>query len=585
MKKLPVYILLIFLSLILSFCGKKSENGSEQTIERQALGGRYYGGVFRMNESEYIKTLFPPSITDAFSYRIANQIYEGLLKFDQTYLTHKNGLAESYSIDSSGTIYTFKLREGVMFHDADCFEGGKGREFKAQDVKYCFTYLCTNNPRNLGFEIFNGTLKGAKKYFDATIGGKKPDFEVEGIKIIDDYTIEFTLEKKSSLFLYNLARPFAYIYPIEAFAKYGNDMRIKPVGTGAFFLSAVEEDISMILKKNQNYYSKDSLGNKLPFIDALEIRFLKDRKTELFEFKKGNFDLIYRLPTDQIIEIVESTLDDSQPSEYKKYQMQREAEMSTHYLMFNHEHPLFKNINIRKALSFAIDRNKILEYVLQGEGFKAGVNGITPPTFQEYDIENIKGYDLDIDSAKFYLTKAGYSDGKSFPKLTLDLNSDAERNVAVATEVQKELKDNLNINIELNVVPMAQHIDNTLNGKSAFFRIGWLADFPNPENFLFLFYGKTVPLNKNATSFPNAARYKSNVFDAYYDKAMDEIEVTKIVENFQKAEQTLMNDAGVIVLWYDEGYRLLQPYVKNFPNNPMQYRDLSEVYFDKNIAK
>lgn len=585
MKKFSANIVLLIFPFLLFDCGKKTEQNTGQGVENQALGGRFYGGVFRMNESEYIKTLFPPSITDAFSYRIANQIYEGLLKFDQTYLTHKCGLAESYSIDSTGKIYTFKLKKGVFFHDADCFEGGKGREFTAQDVKECFTYICTNNAQNLGFEIFNGTLKGAKKYFDATIGGKKPDFEVEGIKIIDDYTIEFTLEKKSSLFLYNLARPFAYIYPKEALLKYGNDMRIKPVGTGAFYLSAVEEDISMILKKNEHYYGKDSVGNKLPFIDALEIRFLKDRKTELFEFKKGNFDLIYRLPTDQIIEIVESTMDDSQESEYKKYLMQREAEMSTHFLMFNHQHPLFKNINIRKAICFAIDRNKILEYVLQGEGFKAGVNGITPPVFDGYDIEKIKGYDLNIDSAKYYLAKAGYKDGKNFPKLTLDLNSDAERNVAVATEVQKELKDNLNIDIELSVVPMAQHIDNSINGKSAFFRIGWLADFPNPENFLFLFYGKTVPKSPNGTSFPNVSRYQSPVFDGYYEKAMQAIEVKDIVANFQNAEQALMNDAGVVVLWYDEGYRLLQPYVKNFPNNPMQYRDLSEVYFERTVAK
>lgn len=574
-------IIALIISLLINSCGNKTENKTTEFSENQGLGGRNYGGVFKMNESEYIKTLFPPSITDAFSYRIANQIYEGLLKFDQTYLTLKNGIAESYSIDETGTIYTFKIRKGVFYHDADCFEGGKGRELNAKDVKYCFTYLCTNTPQNLGFEIFNGVLKGAKTYFDATKNGAKPNFEIEGIKLVDDYTISLTLEKKSSLFLYNLARSYAFIYPKEAFEKYGNEMRIKPVGTGAFYLSAVEEDIAMVLKKNKNYYGKDSLGNNLPFLDALEIKFLKDRKTELFEFKNGNFDLVYRLPTDEIIKIVESQLDDNQDNEYKKYQLQREPEMSTHFLIFNHQHLLFKNINLRKAFSFAIDRNKILEFVLQGEGFKAGINGIVPPVFDGYDINKIQGYDLNLDSAKYYLQKAGFKDGSKFPKLTLDLNSDAERNVAVATEVQKELKDNLNINIELNVIPLAQHLDNTMKGKSAFFRLGWMADFPNPENFLYLFYGKNVPKSMSETSFPNLARYNNSEFDSFYDKAMNSDKVSEIVTNFQKAEQILMNDAAVISLWYDEGYRLLQPYVKNFPNNPMQYRDLSEVYFEK----
>ncbi len=576
-----LYLVCLTLFIFLQGCGNKSAVNNENEVTNVGVGGRKYGGIFKMNESEYIKTLFPPSITDAFSYRIANQIYEGLLKFDQTYLTLKNGLAESYTIDESGLTYTFKIKKDVFFHDADCFADGKGRLMTAQDVKECFTYLCTNVPQNLGFEIFDGVLKGARTYFDATKNGAKPNFDIEGIKVIDNHTISFTLEKKSSLFLYNLARSFAYIYPKEALLKYGNDMRIKPVGTGAFYLSAVEEDIAMVLKRNNKYYGKDSLGNDLPFLDALEIKFLKDRKTELFEFKNGNFDLIYRLPTDKIIEIVESHADDAPDSEYKKYQLQREAEMSTHFLMFNHQHTLFKDINIRKAFNFAIDRTKILEYVLQGEGFKAGINGITPPVFDSYPIDSIKGYDLNIDSAKYYLSKAGFTDGKKFPKITLELNSDAERNVAVATEVQKELKDNLNIDIELNVVPLAQHIDNAMNGKTPFFRMGWMADFPNPENFLYLFYGKTVPNGPKEPAFPNLSRYKNPIFDSFYDKAMATTDVKEIVSHFQKAEQTLMNDAGVIVLWYDEGYRLLQPYVQNFPNNPMQYRDLSEVYFDK----
>lgn len=571
---------LIFLSII--SCGKKDKPNNTDYLMK-AKGNRFYGGVFRMNESEYIKTLFPPSITDAFSYRIANQIYEGLLKFDQEYLTLKNGIAEKYTVSDDGLTYTFTLKKGVLFHDADCFPGGKGREVTAEDVKFCFTFLCTSSPHNLGYEVFKGTLKGADAYFNESKDGHTPQFDIEGIKVLDKYTIQFMLEKKSSLFLYNLARPFTYIYPREAFEKYGLDMRVKPVGTGPFYLSSIDEDIVVILKKNLNYYGIDSLGNKLPFLDALEVRFMKDRKAELLEFKKGNLDMIYRLPTDQIIEIVEDAMNKTKNGEYTKYIMQREPEMSAHYLMFNQQNTLFKDKNLRKAIAFAIDRTKILEYVLQGEGFKPGINGITPPVFEGYDINKIRGYELNIDSAKYYLNKAGFPNGKDFPKTTLYLNSDAERNVYVAQEVQKQLKDNLNIDIELQVVPFAQHLENAMNGKSNFFRIGWLADFPNPENFLYLFYGANVPKDKDKASFPNLSRYKNTAYDDYYQKAMAANSINETVENFLKAEQVLMNDAGVLVLWYDEGYRLLQPYVKNFPNNPMQYRDLSDVYFYKNL--
>lgn len=573
---IPFFVLSLFL---LSSCSKNDSETNSNSL-KEGLGGRFYGGVFRMNESEYIKTLFPPSITDAFSYRIANQVYEGLLKFDQEYLTLKNGIIEGYTVDESKTVYTFNLRKGVQFHDSECFPDGKGREVTAEDVKYCFTYLCTYSPQNLGFEVFTGVLKGADAYFEASKNGK-PDFDVEGIKIIDKYTIQLTLNQKSSLFLYNLARPYTYIYPKEAFDKFGMEMRVKPVGTGPFILSSIDEDIVVILKKNQNYYASDSLGNKLPFLDALEIRFLKDRKAELLEFKKGNFDMIYRLPTDQIIEIVEDAMNKTKQGEYTKYTMQREPEMSTHFIMFNHQNEVFKNRNVRKAISFALDRTKILEYVLQGEGFKAGVNGIVAPVFEGYDINRVKGYDLDIDSAKFYLAKAGYPEGKGFPKHTIYLNSDAERNVYVLQEVQKELKDNLNIEVDIQVLPFAQHLENAMKGKSEMFRIGWLADFPNPENFLYLFYGKTVSTDKESSAFPNLSRYYNPTFDTYYDKALSANTIGEAVDNYLKAEQVLMNDAAVVVLWYDEGYRLLQPYVQNFPNNPMQYRDLSDVYFKK----
>lgn len=570
---------LFYLSIItlLWCCGKKDTNSTLNL--KEAKGGRFYGGVFKMNESEYIKTFFPPAITDAFSYRIANQIYEGLLKFDQEYLTLKNGIIENYTVSEDGLTYTFKLKQGVMFHDSECFADGKGREVTTEDVKYCFTYLCTYSAQNLGFEVFKGVLKGADTYFNATKEGKKELPELDGIKIIDKYTIQFVLEKKSALFLYNLARPYTYIYPKEAFEKFGMEMRVKPVGTGPFYLSSIDEDIVIILKKHPNYHDVDSLGNQLPFLDALEIRFLKDRKAELLEFKKGNFDMIYRLPTDQIIEIVEDAMNKTKQGQYTKYTMQREPEMSTHYLMMNQQSNLFKNKNFRKALSFAIDRTKILEYVLQGEGFKAGVNGITPPVFEGYDINKIKGYDLNIDSAKYYLAKAGYPEGKGFPGTVLYLNSDGERNIYVAQEVQKELKDNLNIDIEIQVLPFAQHLENAMTGKSEFFRIGWIADFPNPENFLFLFYGSDVPKDKTSSSFPNLARYKNAKFDEYYENAMASTSLKETIDNFLKAEQELLNDAGVMVLWYDESYRLLQPHVQNFPNNPMQYRDLSDVYF------
>jgi oligopeptide transport system substrate-binding protein len=579
MKKYFIVILVAATSGLFS-CGNANKENKGQVETREAKGGKSYGGIFRLNEPEYIKNLFPHSITDVYSYRVACQIYEGLFKFDQKDLEVIPVLAESYTLSPDGKIYSIKLKKGVYFHDDPAFPNGKGREMTAHDVKYAFTKLCTQGLLNQNFSVFKDILLGANEYYKATADNKTPDFGVEGIKVIDDYTIEFHLIKPNALFLTNLARPACFVYPKEAEEKYGQDMRIKAVGTGPFAIKSVDEDISIILKKNENYHGKDEHGNQLPFLDAISIQFIKDKKTELLEFKKGNLDMIYRLPTEYIIEILEEAMTTKQ-GEIQKFELQRSPEMVTQFLTFNNQSKIFNNVNVRKAFSYAIDRDKILDYVLNGEGYASGHHGITPPVFNFYNIDQIHGYKLNVDSARYYLAKAGFPNGKGLPKIEFYLNSEGTRNTNVAVEIQKQLKDNLNVDIELNILPFAQMMENGLNGKFNLMRASWYADYPNPENFLWLFYGKDVPKNANINSYPNIARYTNPEFDNLYEKALNAKTIEEANELFLKAEKILMKDAPVIVLWYDEGYRLLQSYVKNFENNPMQYRDFSQVYLQK----
>jgi peptide/nickel transport system substrate-binding protein len=549
---------------------------------KEAEGGRYYGGIFRINESEYIKNLFPHNITDAYSYRIASQIYEGLFKFDDENLNVINGLVDRYELDETRTIYTFHLKKGIYFHDDICFPDGQGREMTAEDVAYCFTRLCTSHRNNQNFSVFQGVVKGADEYYQASATGPGTSGDVEGIKVIDRYTLQMDLIKPNAIFTVNLARPACFIYPREAEEKYGIDMRIHAVGTGPFTLSIndVDEDISIILKKNDRYHGVDEHGNRLPFLDAVSIQFLKEKKTELFEFRKGNLDMIYRLPTEFIIEILEETMPGSN-GEYSQFQLQRSPEMITQFLTLNNQQGIFKNKLVRKAINFAIDRTKILDFVLNGEGYAPGNHGITPPVYQDYETETIMGYTMHIDSARYYLSKAGYPNGSGFPKLQFLLNAEGERNTLVAVEIQKQLKDHLNIDIELVILPLAQLLERSYRGDYNMLRAGWVADFPSPENFLWIFYSKDVPNTTGEISYPNVARYISKEFDHLYEKALNAKSIKEANEYFKLAEIQLMMDAPVIILWYDEGYRLVQSYVKNFPNNPMQYRDLSDVYFQK----
>jgi len=571
--KLLVAALLIFPS-----CTYLLDNPQNELVLKEAKGGRFYGGVFKLNEAEYIKTLFPPSIIDVYSYRTASQVYEGLFKFDQKDISHvKKSLIDSYEVNENKTVYTFKLKEGVMFHDNPCFPNGKGRELTADDVAYCFKQICTYSPKNQSFNLFDGILKGARQYYDATANGKVPEGGVEGIKVIDRYTLELSLERPNSIFLFNLARPGTLIYPPEALEKYGDDMRINCVGTGPFTLASIDEEISIILKRNSKYHAIDEHGNQLPFLEAISIQFIKEKKVELMEFRKGNLDMMYRLPTDHIIEILDG-VSENQEDGFHQYELQREPEMSTQILAFNNRKGVFKDINVRKAFSFAINKEKILDYVLNGEGYGIGNYGFTPPSFKNYDITQLNGYDFNLDSARYYLKKAGYPNGNGFPEISLDLNAEGERHVNVAVEIQKQLKDHLNIHMELNISPIVQITEKSLSGQFDLIRLAWVADYPSPQVFMWMFYGKNLPVSEAEQSYPNFIRYFNPEFDKYYEKALNSLNEEEALKNFMQAEAVMLKDAPILVLWYDEGYRLLQSYVKNFPSNPMQFRDFAEVY-------
>jgi peptide/nickel transport system substrate-binding protein len=542
-----------------------------------AKGDRYYGGVFTTNETEYIKTLFPHSVQDVYSYRVASQIYEGLYKFDPVTLKAVPCLAEDTQIDSTRTLYTIKIKKGVFFHDDPCFEGGKGRELKAQDVAYCFTRLATRHEMNRNFSVIDDIIVGAREHYQATQNGIPLKEGVSGIRVIDDYTIQFQLVRPNALFLSYLARPEGFIFPREAFEKYGKDLYNKAVGTGAFILSEIDENVSIILKRNPNYHQKDSYGNQLPYLDAIKVKFIKDKKTELFEFKKDNLDMVYRLPTDYIVDILseQQRADGSLP-----FALEREPEMQTQLIVFMNQDNIFKNPDIRKAFSYAINRERIKDLVLGGEAYDAGRFGITPPSFKDkgYFSEQVRGFEFNPDTALLYLQKAGYPNGKGFPATTLYFNPEGDRNTQVVSEIKTQLKNTLNIDIEIAPIPHAQLSEKAQKGDFQMLRLSWIADFPSPEAFLRMLYSEGVPTEVGQVSYPNIARYRSPAYDRLYQQALNADNEQQAYQLLMKAESVAMEEAPVLVLWYDEGYRLLKPHVRNFPNNPMQYRDFSQVY-------
>lgn len=585
--KTSVTTIAISFAFLLSNCGDNKNNNNNLS---ESQGGIYKGGVLRVNEVEHIKSLMPLTINEVNSFHVSTQVYEGLVKYNQADLAVMPALAKSWQVSSDGREYTFSLRKHVKFHDDDCFAGKKGRLFNAADVKYCFEKLCTKSVSNSQFAVtFKDRVAGANEHFAAATPGKSKD--ISGLTVVNDSTVKISLVNPDANFLNVLAMPGCYIYPKEAVDKYGDDMRMKCVGTGPFFIETIKEGEVIVMKKNQDYWGLDEFGNKLPYLDGLKWSFISDKKAEVMEFKRGNLDMVYRIPVEMFHEFMGDLANAKKRD--NEFDIFSSTALSTHYFGFNAEaNPAFAKKEVRLAFNYAIDRHKIADFTIQGEGISAD-HGIVPYTknFENggYNYKALKGYRYNPDTAKKLMELAGYPNGRGFPEITLEINSGGgDRNILVAQVIQKMLKDNLGVNVNINTVPWPEHIENMQTGKSDFFRYAWISDYSDPESFLTLFYGEHTSGNTKERSYINFCRFKNKKFDSLFVAARIEPDKSKRYKLLSQAEQIVLDEAPFMPIFYDENFRLEQKNVRNMPENPLNYMDMATAYLipqDKVIKK
>ncbi len=595
--KILKYTYLLFLGMLLSCndTNDKNKNLDFGTI-RDAEGyyqegdkkfKLYSGGIFRLNETGNLKNLFPPSINHAISSRIALQIYQGLVKLNQRTLKVENLLAKSIDINDEGTQYTFNLTDSVFFQDDACFESGKGRLLTANDFKFCFDLICSDVEGNRSSNIFLDRIVGAREHFESTSDGEFPKEGVSGINVIDEHTLQINLIQPCSFFLKILAHAQCTVYPKEAYEKYGSEMRVKTIGTGPFILDNMIEGNELRMVKNPNYWESDEHGNSLPYLDVIKMTFNSDKKIELTNFKKSNLDMVYQIPVDQLNEVLVS-LDSAKSGGNPEFQYQSKKNgLSTVFYCFNMEKSIFQDIRIRKALNFAIDRRKITKYSLQGETAEA-LSGLVP-TVGNYDNTNVRGFDFNPKLAQDLLAEAGYPGGEGFPDVVLEISENNYLNPIVAEAIQSMLKENLGVNIKIDYTSLTVLIERFTNGVSDLWGSIWMADYPDPQNFLQLFDGSSVPENSvdengNAVlepSYTNPSRYKNDDFDYFYSQAVGATSEEVAIENYYKADSVLVADAAFIPIYYEHYIRLLQNNVHGFPQNAMEYRDFTRVFLSK----
>ena len=563
MRKLSY--LLIFTYLIVSGCGS-----GDDLSEKKANGGAAYGGIFRFKSSEKITTLLSVSSSSIYTQRVASQLFETLLTLDPESEKVVPGLAENYTVNPSATVFTFKIRRGVKFHEDDCFDGEE-RELTAHDVKNTLDFACSKSVDNEIYWMLINVIKGAKENYNSSKKGVLSK-GVSGIKVINENTLSIELVYPFIGFDKLLAHRSLGVFPKEAFIKYGEEIGKHPVGTGPFMLEEWDEE-KITLTRNSNYWKKDEFGNQLPFLSGVEVTYAKDKKSELLAFRNQEIDLVLQIPAEEIDNVLGS-LADAQAGKNIKHKIDSKASLSTAYYGFANGSEPFNNPNVRKAFNLAIDRDFLVNNWMQGDGYPC-INGFVP-AMGDYDDTKIKGYGFDIAQAKELIAKAGYPGGSGFPKISLYVNT-KEGSVIhkLALGVIKQLKENLNITIPIKLCSIEERDKAILNGDAKFWRGGWIADYPDPENFLNLFHSKNIG---STSVISNPFRYKSVTYDKMLEMAMKESNPIKRTNLFVQCDQQVIDEAVVMPIYHSDFMTMINNRVKNFHTNATEIIDCSRIF-------
>lgn len=563
MNKFITIFFFAIASLLLIACGGE-KNPSGQTGDNDTL----YGEVLDIALNQEISDLDPLLLIDGYSVQVSNQIFEGLVKFNSKDLSIEPLLASSWEVDKDGLTYTFQLKKGVFFHDNECFESGKGKEFKAADVAFTFNRICNDLKSNYAYNILKNKLVGAIDCHNSqTIN------EVSGIKVINEYTISFSLIKPSSNFLHFLATPSLAIVPIEA-EKNG---KLEIVGTGPFVYTQKSNQKAKIeLERNPNYHLADENGNKLPYLDGVTFHIVPSSQDRLKQFEEKTLDIITDLPSQSIKNVVEKQIADFE-SKPPKFILGRYPELVSTYLAFSTKSEPFNNVKVRKAIAMSINKIDLVNIALNGEAYGPALNGIIPPSVSNYDYESIIGIENNVEKAKKLLAEAGYKNGENFPSTKLFIAGNEGQTLRVALDIQKQLLSKLNIKTEIVTLTFTEKSEMPFIPDASMALNAWLADIPTADNFLNIGYGGYVSEKNDISSFPNTSRFENKEYDLAYDEAISTLDDTKRKELCLKAEQILINESPVIPLWYNENYRLFQSNIVNYQPNVMYIHDLTTV--------
>ena len=578
------FILLTIVVFLTFSCLKKTTNTTDEK-------------VLQLFTPSKVKGMDPIYSSDYSSLREIGRVYEGLLQYHylrRPYVLEGN-LAEGLPIVSdNGMTYTFKIKKNVFFHDDKAFPGGKGRELTAHDFVYSIKRLSDPKLQGLGWWLLDGKIRGLNEWRDKYAERSQTDYneEIEGLKALDRYTLRFKLAKPFPQFLYALAMPFTFAVAKEVVEHYGPEFLNHPVGTGPFVIPGFRpQDNKIVYTRNQGFREKtfpcDSspeyqliakayCGKKLPLVDKVVVHVIIEDQPRWLNFQKGKLDIL-GIPKDNFNSVVPDAKNLSSNYAKKGISLSISPSLNVSYIPFNHDLKLFKNINLRRAMSLAYNVHEYNRLFQNSTGLPA--QSVVPPGIAGY-VKNYKNPDQGegtsehIKKAKELLAKAGYPGGKGLPVITYDCRSGS-----VARQEGEFFKKQMEqIGIKINVIqntwPQLQK--KILTRQVMTFGIGWGADYPDAENFLQLLYGP------NRSPGPNGSGYNDPTFNKLFQQAAAMQKSPQRVALYEKLNIMVANALPWIFGVHRQRYVLKHRWLKNFV--PSDFDTDRVLYLDIDVA-
>jgi oligopeptide transport system substrate-binding protein len=480
-------------------------------------------------------TLDPAVSSEMTSHEYVVQIFSGLVCLGDN-LEPVPDIAQSWQVSNGGKTYTFYLRQDVKFQD--------GWQVKAEDFKYSWERACAPETGSQTAATYLGDIVGVNE----VLSGQTE--EISGVRVVDDYTLEVTIDAPKSYFLSKLTYPTTFVVDRANVESGGEEWWRSPNGTGPFKLKQWDEGTQLVLERNELYYGD------LAKVNSVVFHLWSGTPMNMYE--TGEIDV-----TAVSIYYIEKATDETGPF-YSDLEVV--PELSFYYIGFNTTQPPFDDVNIRRAFSLAIDKDKLVSLVFKGMVQRA--DGILPPGMPGYN-EGLSGLGFDVAEAKELIAQSSYGDVSQLPPITITtigwgglISSDLEA-------IIQQWRENLGVEVTVRQLEPERFYYYLKEEKDEMFYTGWMADYPHPQDFL------DVLFHTGADS--NYGEYSNPEVDTILDEAGVEQDSELSLTLYQQAEQKLVDDAACLPLWFGQNYILVKPYIEGYKLNPSGFAVLNEV--------